>query len=109
MKNEGKQEERGYESWMLKEEEFFKNQTKLRAHLRIERGHEKPVDHIAHVAGLYFNIEELSLETEKRGLRSEMSGQLIQRPYLMLSNLSADEISELIEDIEEYASFYPDH
>ena len=45
------------EGWALKDdEEFFKNQTKLRAHLRIERGHEKPVDHIAHVAGLYFNI-----------------------------------------------------
>lgn len=103
-------EEPGYESWVLKDETFFKNQSKLRAHLRIERGHEKPVDHVAHVAGIYFNLGDLSQDQEKHGsLAPELNVQLVDRPYLMLSNLSSDEISDLIEDIQEYASFYPDH
>lgn len=38
-----------------------------------------------------------------------MNTQLIHRPYQVLTNLSDDEISDLIEDIEEYAAFYPDY
>ena len=37
-----------------------------------------------------------------------MNTQLIHRPYQVLTNLSDDEISDLIEDIEEDAAFYPD-
>ncbi|GLE00941.1 hypothetical protein PINS_up009738 [Pythium insidiosum] len=88
-----------YEDWQQKEEEFHREQTRIRSKLRIKARREKPVDLLAKNLLLVDQSMQSDDEDEffQRHVRVET-----RRPHRIVEVLSMDELKQLRDDIDAY-------
>ncbi|KAJ0393584.1 hypothetical protein ATCC90586_009339 [Pythium insidiosum] len=88
-----------YDDWQQKEEEFHREQTRIRSKLRIKARREKPVDLLAKNLLLVDHSMQSDDEDEffRRHARVET-----RRPHRIVEVLSMDELKQLREDIGAY-------
>lgn len=81
--------------WIAKEDEFYLEQAKRRAEIRVKNGRAKPIDLLAINLRLADNADEI----DDTGIEIEL-----EEPYRIFENLTLEEIKELHKDIQMYLS-----
>lgn len=91
-----------YDNWEEKEEEFHKQQTKVRSKIRLIEGREKPIDVLARIILLIESFN--SKEKEDKEFGSNLAGlhDKLADPLTVIQELENDDLSQLQHDIGKY-------
>uniref|UniRef100_A0A7S2U3K1 Splicing factor Cactin n=1 Tax=Lotharella oceanica TaxID=641309 RepID=A0A7S2U3K1_9EUKA len=90
------------EDYEAKEDEFIRNQTKVRSEIRIKEGREKAIDILAKNLRIYQDDEDLDAN-----ISVDLDVELTE-PYRIFQGLEKDELLDLKKDIKEHVDLKED-